>query len=244
MTPKVWTALARPEAVAAPMPGRPGRFGVFTSGDRRRRPQAVLTQAQVRAMLSDGAIAQAEGGVYRLTAAGRAMLGRKGAPGEAGSGPLVLEARTVVSEAGALQAAVGVEPAVARLARLKDMGGEAWLTPQELTAARRLSGDLEAGARGDLRTSRWGADAGGGGQVGVRGSAGAEAALMLGQEARKRAAAALQALAPPLRRVAERVCRDGITLEELERQDKWPARSGKVALKLALSQLAVAYQQL
>lgn len=246
MTPKIWTLLARTEAVIAGAPGRPGRYGVFASGDRRRRPQALMTAAQLRALLSEGAVAEGENGAYRLTPAGRAGLARRSGAGTASpaAGPLPTELRTVIDDHGRFQAALGVEPTVARLARLRDMAGEAWLTAQELAAAKRLSADLELGARGGVRLSRWGADGGGPGQVGVRGSAGAEAALMLGAEARHRAVAALKALAPPLRRVAERVCGEGATLEELERQDKWPARSGKVALKLALSQLAQAYQHL
>lgn len=46
-------------------------------------------------------------------------------------------------------------------------------------------------------------------------------------------------LAPPLRRAVERVVlyEDGI--EALERGEGWPARSGKLALKLGLAQLAM-----
>jgi hypothetical protein len=57
-------------------------------------------------------------------------------------------------------------------------------------------------------------------------------------DARKRVAVALDALAPPLRRVVERVCLHEDGLEALERAEGWPARSGKLALKLALAQLA------
>jgi hypothetical protein len=45
-------------------------------------------------------------------------------------------------------------------------------------------------------------------------------------------------LAVPLRRVVERVCLREEGLEALERGEGWPARSGKIALKLALAQLA------
>ena len=57
-------------------------------------------------------------------------------------------------------------------------------------------------------------------------------------DARRRTAEALDALAPPLRRVVERVCLNEDGLETLERAHGWPARSGKVALKLGLAQLA------
>lgn len=45
-------------------------------------------------------------------------------------------------------------------------------------------------------------------------------------------AGALDRLAPPLRRVLERVCLHKDGLEALERAEAWPSRPGKVALKL------------
>lgn len=44
--------------------------------------------------------------------------------------------------------------------------------------------------------------------------------------------------APPLRRVVKRVCFNEDGVEALERAEGWPARSGKLALKMALAQLA------
>lgn len=60
-------------------------------------------------------------------------------------------------------------------------------------------------------------------------------------DARQRVSEALESLAPSLRRVVERVCLREEGLEALERAEAWPARSGKLALKLALAQLAAAY---
>jgi hypothetical protein len=65
-----------------------------------------------------------------------------------------------------------------------------------------------------------------------------EAMLAAHCDARQRASDALNALAAPLRRVVERVCLQEEGLERLERQEGWPARSGKIALKLGLAQLA------
>ncbi|MBS0384677.1 MAG: hypothetical protein JSS00_04935, partial [Proteobacteria bacterium] len=48
----------------------------------------------------------------------------------------------------------------------------------------------------------------------------------------------LDSLAPPLRRVVEAVCLAEEGLEAVERMQAWPARSGKLALKMALAQLA------
>lgn len=49
---------------------------------------------------------------------------------------------------------------------------------------------------------------------------------------------ALDALAPELRRVVERVVCYEQGQEALERAERWPARSGKIALKFGLAQLA------
>ncbi len=49
---------------------------------------------------------------------------------------------------------------------------------------------------------------------------------------------ALARLAAPLRRTVERVCLHEEGIEALERAEGWPARSGKLALKLGLAQLA------
>ncbi len=62
--------------------------------------------------------------------------------------------------------------------------------------------------------------------------------MSAGCDARRRVAVALDGLAPPLRRVVERVCLREEGLEALERSEGWPARSGKIALKLGLAQLA------
>jgi hypothetical protein len=62
-------------------------------------------------------------------------------------------------------------------------------------------------------------------------------------DARRRVTEALEALAQPLRRVVERACLHEDGLEALERREGWPARSGKLALKLGLAQLAQALAQ-
>lgn len=57
-------------------------------------------------------------------------------------------------------------------------------------------------------------------------------------DARRRLEGALDALAPPLRRVVLTMCLEEQGVEAMERREGWPARSGKVALKLGLAQLA------
>jgi hypothetical protein len=220
-------------------PERSGRgLGVFPNGDRRRRPLVRLTAAEVRALESSGAIVDAGDGAFVLSAAGRALVRRtSAAPSEAYAAqhrPVV--DRVVADGEGLLRAARGhdADGAMRRLAALRDGAGKPWLNSNELAAAVRLRADWEAGEQGLVRGSDWGAPPKGA----ARRGAGGDAALAAHCDARRRAAEALERLAPALRRVVERVCLREEGLEMLERAEAWPARSGKLALKLALAQLA------
>ncbi len=238
-------ALAPPEALLAPRGPNARLFGVYRDGDRRRRPRFAAPASLVQRLASEGAIAPTgEANAYRLTAAGLSRLARYGqAPFLNQHGPVA--ERVLIDDDGAETSLHGQDPAqaVARLARLKAADGALWLDQAELGAARRLALDAEAGSRGGMRLSRWAGDHGGG-AVGGRGSSGVEAALTAGFEARRRMEKALSHLAAPLRAVTQAVCLEGVALDLLERRFAWPARSAKVALKLALSQLAAAYRVL
>jgi hypothetical protein len=123
-----------------------------------------------------------------------------------------------------------------KLAGLRDGAGGAWLNGAELAAAARLRADWECGERGLVRGSVWSAPPNG---KTARGPSSAREAA-LAAHARRRVSEALERLAVPLRGVVERVCQREEGLEALERAESWPARSGKLALKLALAQLAAA----
>jgi hypothetical protein len=202
---------------------------------------ARLTADDVQALASCGAIVAVENG-YVLTPAGRARARRDQAtPSErfrAQHDEIV--SRSVADADGELRVVRGIDPnaALKRLSALRDPNGKAWLNARELAAAARLRSDWEAGQAGLVRGSDWSA---GPQSKTARGPGNAaESAMIRCCEARARATAALEALAPPLRRVVERVCLRDQGLEIVERGEGWPARSGKLALKLALSQLAAA----
>src|SRR5262249_5911771 len=74
----------------------------------------------------------------------------------------------------------------------------------------------------------------------ARSANGQEAVLAAHCDAQRRVNDMLDTLAQPLRRVVERVCLQETGLEAIERGENWPARSGKIALKLGLAQLAAA----
>jgi Domain of unknown function (DUF6456) len=218
---------------------RGSAFGIYPGGNRRRRPRLQLSAAEVRELEAAGAIARSvAGGAYEITAAGRARVKR--ANTEAGyqtqHGAWI--ARGVIDAEGDERTVLALDSGVAmrRLAALRDTRGRPWLSAAELSAAAHLRADWEASQAGLLRGSDWTAPpnaSSGRGQ-----SSAQEAALAARCDARRRTAQALACLSAPLRRVVERVCLMEEGLEALERAEGWPGRSGKLALKLGLSQLA------
>ncbi len=232
--------LAEPDARLAPDPRQAG-YGVFAGKDRRRRPFCRLSEGQTRNLIADGVVeAMQDGSGYRLTRAGVARAARLGARASerylAQHGAVV--DRPVMDDDGDERAVRGYEPFAlrARLARLKSSRGASWLTPDEIDAAHRLGVDWEKGQIGLMR----GLDLAAGPQSGnARGPGGGrEGALAIGLDARRRVEEALAFLAPALRRVAVALVIEGRGLEEFERRQCWPPRSAKIALKLALAQLA------
>ncbi|MES1203156.1 MAG: DUF6456 domain-containing protein [Pseudomonadota bacterium] len=236
-------ALARlvgPEAVLAPHRDGVG-FGVYPCGDRRRRPVVRLSAADVKTLSAEGALSPLpEKNVFVLSEAGRARVRREAADGAerfvAQHAPL--KDRVVIDGDGELGRARAIvsDGGLKRLAQLRDARGLPWLNPGELSAASRLREDWERAQVGLTRGSDWAAPPRG---SAARGPCNAQELVVTAAcDARTRVEKRLAALAPPLRRVVERVCLAEEGLEALERGEGWPARSGKIALKLGLAQLA------
>ncbi|MGE0046171.1 MAG: DUF6456 domain-containing protein [Hyphomonadaceae bacterium] len=193
------------------------------------------------ALAAEGAIARGpEGDIYTLTQAGAAAAMRLAArPDEAflaQHAPVI--DRIVIDKDGDLRAARGYSPfgAIDRLVKLRNVDGAPWLAPEEMSAAKRLRADWDAGQTGLVRGADWAAPPQ---SRNARGPGnGREASLAIGIDARARVDAALKSLAPPLRSVVEALLLRDCGLEEFERAQHWPPRSAKIALKLALAQLA------
>ena len=241
--PAVTRALARlsmPNAVLARE--RAGGFGVFPGNDRRRRPLVRLKASEVRDLASAGVIETVAEDAYVLSAAGHARAAReRSAPAEAYAAqhrPII--DRYVIDGEGEMRIARGHDSdgVLRRLSMLRDSGGRAWFERAELAAASRLKSDWERGEIGLVRGSDWSAPPKAGGARSADAQDGAMAARC---DAQRRFTDALAALAQPLRCVVERVVLREEGLEALERAESWPARSGKLALKLALAQLAAWY---
>ncbi|MBI1186893.1 MAG: hypothetical protein GC206_06100 [Alphaproteobacteria bacterium] len=235
---RVLVRLAAPGALLAMTPDGRG-YGVYRGADRRRRPVLLLSHAQTQTLLADGAIAAAPNG-FALTPAGRARAQRALAtPGEtfhAQHAPIV--ARGVIDADGDVRMGRGLDPmgAVRRLAHLRDGDGRPWLSATEMAAASRLRADWDQGQIGLTPMTDWSAPPTSGGARGP--GDGRQAALARGLDARARVETALGALAAPLRRAVTAICLEECGLEQVERREGWPPRSAKVALKLALAQLA------
>lgn len=217
-------------------------YGVFTMRDRRRRALLRLKAAEVRKLEADGVLEANEGDGFVLSRAGLARVAREAAaPGEA----FVVQhhalvARDVIDDDGAIRAVRGVdtEAPMRRLAALKGLKGEPWLSQAEISAAGKLRADWAVGEPGLVRCSDWMAAPMGS----TRGPGNAQEAAMARRcDAQRRLADALARLAKPLRRVVERVCLYEEGLEAIERAEGWPARSAKLALKLGLAQLAAEF---
>jgi transposase len=124
------------------------------------------------------------------------------------------------------------------LARRRDGKGAPFLTPGMVAAGERLREDFELAQMGPRITQNWeGFLTAGIDQSAQGGSFGGGSGA-----ARNRVGAALRALGPGLGDVALRVCCFLEGFEMTERRLGWPARSGKVVLRLALQRLELHYQ--
>ncbi len=219
-----------------------GPYGVFPKDDRRRRPLARLSAETVRDLVADGVLEVGGDGGFVLSAAGHARVRRDGAEGAEAflAQHAAIGARTVIDSDGTPRRvrALAASDVIRKLAALRDGGGSPWLSVEEVAAARQLRTHWEIGQTGLTRGSDWTAPPMG---STARGPASAqERALAARCDARRHVEEALDALAAPLRRVVERVCLHEEGLETFERTQGWPQRSGKLALKLGLAQLAKA----
>lgn len=221
---------------------RDGRtHALYRGADRRRRAIMRISAADMKAWLTGGLIARIEGrSGYVATPAAQSAAKREAAPEApflAQHGALV--ERVTIDEQGEVRRVRGFDPHVClrRLAALRDGDGRPFFSATEMRAASLLRQAWDEGQAGQVRGADWSAPPRGGVAHGP--GIAAEAAMARGCDARKHVDDALERLAPPLRRAVERVCLWEQGIEALERGEGWPARSGKIALKLGLAQLAM-----
>jgi hypothetical protein len=192
-----------------------------------RFPAALLAP-----LLADGAIRPLPGGRYGITPEGRARLIRQAA-GDVAAPHRAVETRPD-PEAPDRQVQVNLrEDALALLLRHERVAH--LVGPAEHQAGQRLRQDLHLAGLIPTVTMNWNP---------VPGQSGAGTALSLPDQviaARQRVSRALAALGPDFSGILMDVCGFGKGLEQLEREQALPARSGKVALAYALRMLARHY---
>ena len=124
------------------------------------------------------------------------------------------------------------------LARLTDKSGTAFLSPDLVKVGKRLREDYELAQIGDhlaQESQYFSGEADCGTLTSIRPSPASEAA-------KKRAMEALKALGPGLNDIALRCCCHLEGLEAAEQHLGWSARSGKIVLRIALTQLQGHYE--
>ena len=113
------------------------------------------------------------------------------------------------------------------------------LTDRQLLAGEKLRGDYESSSLGPRVTMRWERTSRSQGRRGAPDFADQTERML---SAKTRFDAALKVLGPDLCDIAWRVICAGESLPVAERQMVWPARSGKLVLRIALDRLAGYYR--
>lgn len=174
-----------------------------------------------------------------LTDLGRARLRRAESLGEIDG--FRLQHGDVVRTAGAERTGAATDHAespLAWLARRRDREGRAYLSPARLAAGERLRADYTLARMMPTVTSNWSIGRIQGGAAGVAGLADLTDRAVA---ARGRVEAALGAVGLDLAGVLTDVCCFLKGLETVESERRWPARSAKVVLDIALGRLADHY---
>jgi hypothetical protein len=243
---RLLVALAEPGAFAAPDPTDDGAvvIGVSAGGpslSRGRHAAASLAELARR----DLVVAAVDPGRERrvtISQAGRAFLRRRATPGDTPFAGQHAELHAVQApdREGAERVTVNAaESPLDWLSRRKGPGGAPLIDPVQREAGERLRRDLTFAGMLPSVTARWDGIAAGRGQGGAsRDPAGATDAVIA---ARQRVRQALDAVGPDFAGLLVDLCGFLKGLEQIERDRRWPPRSAKVVLGLALGRLADHY---
>lgn len=216
--------------------------GLYTRRNAYRRPVLRLARDVVDAFIRRGWI-EGEGSRWRLAEAGAAWLRRQ----QAGSDPFREQHQIRDSElrdvGGGAQRPVLVnsgESPLGWLRRRKGRDGRSLIGAEQFEAGERLRADFARAQLTPRVTASWDVTAS---SRRSRRSApsGPESLSESALAARQRVTQALEAVGPELSGILVDVCCLLRGLEDAEKAQGWPRRSGKVILQLALSCLARHY---
>lgn len=216
--------------------------------DGSTRRSAIVDRCVAQAMaLQDWISCNAPGRIsrYQITPTGRTELARL----------MALDSNSATGLAGASTTTVGdtedighqasqkrvrfttQENPIAVLARRRDKGGQPFLKPELVAASERLREDFELSQIGTAITQNWDRFLTAGtynGRSGANSSA-------RSHDAHQRFTNALESLGEGLSEIALRCCCHQEGMVTIEKRLGWPARSGKVVLRIALIKLREHY---
>ncbi len=254
---RVLRALLEPETLLVIADGVEDAVVVRNSGDGRPVRRAVLGRDVAEALVLKEFISGTVSGRlarYTITAAGRAEVRRLLAETESrraaargmaedtdviDAGEVFLGADT---ERRSRRRSAGAESPLSVLARRKRGSGGAWLSPDLVAAGLRFRESWELANMGGQMTRDWdrlvaGRLSSGGGRSGGGG------ASTRRLEAEEGLAAAIRALGPDMAEtVILAVCQEQ-GMEDIETRLDYPARSGKIVLRIALNTLSRHYAE-
>ena len=206
-----------------------------TGPDGLRRVR--LEPGRLASWVSDG-LARLDGtGPSRvfITAAGRARLARLSASGPVDGFRLQHGEVAAENDETGTRLVDHAESPLARLARRRDRGDRPYLGPARVAAGERLRADFTLGRMMPTLTSNWSIGRVQGGRGGIGDLTDRAVA------ARARVEAAVAAVGSDLGGVLIDVCCFLKGLETVESERRWPVRSAKVVLDIALGRLADHY---
>ncbi|MEJ2116477.1 MAG: DUF6456 domain-containing protein [Alphaproteobacteria bacterium] len=202
--------------------------------------QLPVSEKELQTWLAQDLVEPCAGG-YRLSATGRAWVRRKLSSADAFQEQHQVRAlREIEYERTKRPAIVDeMESPLAWLAKRKDKNGVPMLLPHQFEAGERLRADFHFAGLTARVTANWNPAA----STKRTGGGGNDLAALTDNvmAARQRVVRALAAVGPELSGVLVDVCCHLKGLEEAERAEKWPQRSGKVVLQIALTRLARHY---
>lgn len=214
----------------------PGRHGSAA------RAKKGTVAADVTAAARELGLIEKSGGGWRLSEAGRAWLSRRQATDDPFLSQHAVMVRQRVEVAGKphMVTVNAAESPLAWLHRRKGPDGAALISDVQFAAGERLRSDFTRARLMPGVTSNWSPAPH---HVKRRsGEAGGAAALLDSAiAARERVNKALSAVGPELADILVDVCCFLKGLSEIEKENGWPLRSGKLILQLALTHLARHY---
>jgi hypothetical protein len=214
-------------------------YRIVSSGEAASRGGEIPAD-EVRRWLSDDLIAPVGDG-FRISASGIAWLKRRLSSPQDFQAQHQQRTTRIIDVEGAKRPAIvnEAESPLAWLASRKDKNGAPLLTAFQLRAGERLRADYEFAGLTARVTASWSPVASGGSGSNSQNDAAALQDHILA--ARQRVVRAVAAVGPELCGILIDVCCHLKGIEEAEKAEGLPQRSGKVVLQIALTRLARHY---